>query len=161
MIFPETPDFSYFFANSHLKITSNADEYNVFELIKPEEASDNGKNVSFSAINAYIKKDCKISRTAIQEKISKHLLRSGHVSNDEISNIIFAITLCIPKNEKTLININAILSNLITGSINQFLILNLPNQGFDLKLNEFRIGDIDYKKIEYYCERMGTTDFHK
>lgn len=161
MIFPETPDFSNFFANSHLNISSNPDGYNKIELIKPEVASDNNNEVTFLGINAYIKKDCKISFKAIQEKISKELLRSGHILNEEIFNSIFAIILSIPKNEKTLHNINKLLSNLATGSLNQFLIFNFPNNRFHLKFNEFFIGDIDSNKIEYYCERMGTTDFHK
>ncbi|MBP6236517.1 MAG: hypothetical protein KA536_10260 [Saprospiraceae bacterium] len=161
MIFPETPDFSYFFTNSHLKKPSNSDEYDIIELVKPEVASDNKNDVIFLGISAYIKKDCKISFKAIQDKISKELLRRGHISNEEIVNAIFAIILYIPKNEKTLINIDKVLSSLTTGSLNQFLIFNIPNNGFDLKLNEFIIGDIDYKKIEYSFERMGSTDYHK
>lgn len=161
MIFPENNEFTYFFANSHLSTTTNPDGYNKIELIKPEVAGDIYNEVKFPGINAYIKKDCKISFKAIQEKISKSLVRSGHIVSEEIFNAVFAIILSIPKNDNTLHNINKILSNLTTGSLNQFLILNVSNQGFHLKLNDFIIGDIDYKKIEYYCEKMRTTDFHK
>lgn len=161
MIFPENNNFLDFF-NSLDNVPGqnpNSVKYILYEKTSAVDQGNVSKLIPEKSI--YVDSNNQIKLNGIQNKIDSYLKSIGHVSNPKIVKSVIYMLSFIKKNSNTVKTINYLLDNSTTADLNQFLVFPIGNEGFDLNLNGFSIGTIDYKKLERYCNKFGTDYYSK
>jgi len=160
-VFPETPQFEYFFSTIKNSIEPGESDYDEVIIFGESKAFDSSNNLlKIHPKKLYIKNDIEISLDAIIKKIEIALNSFKHYSNSNIASTLLYCYSFLPNSNKNVHSMNEMLSWQANADLNQFVVFQVENSlNYNLKLSEFRLGTLDHKRLKLYCDKF-KTDFY-
>ena len=157
-MFPEVDAFESFLSQIQPEPPEDPANWEEVACIQSTEAVDGSYLIGLSQVTFWHPADG-ISLSAVRRKISEVLSSRGHLSDEKVATTILALFARM-KQKKDLsgvARINQLFERITTADLNEYVILGVPaHENFYLEAGPFRVGEVDWNKIQYQCEKAGS-----